>query len=557
MKKSSFLLLAAWLAVPYAVGCAPAGTVTTLAPVTTTTRPIPAVTNTAPLPWTIMVYLCADNNLEEFAMEDFNEMEVASTASSLIDVIVLIDRSASYDASDGNWSGTRLYKIRPDADMTRFGSTRLAGMGLTNAGDSDELNLSDTNTLRNFVAYCQTNYPNSNTMLIVWDHGDGWKDLPGGKKDLPFGDFRNPVTRMVCEDDGSGGTVMFNSDMSRALTNLHVDVLAFDACLMGMFEVAYEFAGFADYLIASPELEPGDGYPYEYWLANFANTSGAVSSLYTTLIDAYAQEYRYFDGVSLSAYDLTKCGTVMTALDAYAGDLLAATNDWLPLSGYTNLAEDDYGRVLGSGQFYGIYSGVNYHLDPYNLADKVAEPSSAALKTALDGFVLYEWHNVYDSAYTSATNAHGLALFFPDPMGVAGYYYAGSYTNFNRFNAQSRWTDYVRAFLDFPPYEIVGPAKSGAGSMPEDSEVLFQYEVLTPGSVIVRLQPGAGCDDDLSLYYRGQAVAYSWTDGADAPEVITNTAAKAGFYVIRVNRYAGSASPEFSVTVTEGTADVY
>ena len=46
-----------------------------------------------------------------------------------------------------------------------------------------------------------------------------------------------------------------------------VDVLAFDACLMQMAEVAYEVKDLADYVVGSEETEPGPGYPYDPFLA--------------------------------------------------------------------------------------------------------------------------------------------------------------------------------------------------------------------------------------------------------------------------------------------------
>ena len=44
---------------------------------------------------------------------------------------------------------------------------------------------------------------------------------------------------------------------------VHLDVINFDACLMAMYEVAYEFLGLTDYMVFSEEVEPGDGDPYD------------------------------------------------------------------------------------------------------------------------------------------------------------------------------------------------------------------------------------------------------------------------------------------------------
>jgi hypothetical protein len=42
------------------------------------------------------------------------------------------------------------------------------------------------------------------------------------------------------------------------------DFVAFDACLMGSVEIADCLEGRAGYVIASPELEPQDGYDYSW-----------------------------------------------------------------------------------------------------------------------------------------------------------------------------------------------------------------------------------------------------------------------------------------------------
>ena len=65
---------------------------------------------------TLVVYMAADNDLESAALEDLNEMEAAFYDEEKITVLVLLDRSDLYDNSNGNWSSTRLYKVKHDAN---------------------------------------------------------------------------------------------------------------------------------------------------------------------------------------------------------------------------------------------------------------------------------------------------------------------------------------------------------------------------------------------------------------------------------------------------------
>ena len=77
----------------------------------------PATTNA----WTIIVYVAADNDLEPFAILDLNEMEAASLPAG-VDIAVLADRIAGYDASNGNWTDARLGVIGRDHNVSTISS---------------------------------------------------------------------------------------------------------------------------------------------------------------------------------------------------------------------------------------------------------------------------------------------------------------------------------------------------------------------------------------------------------------------------------------------------
>ncbi|HUM71805.1 MAG TPA: hypothetical protein PLK31_23505, partial [Chloroflexota bacterium] len=95
-------------------------------PTTTLATPTPPATS-APLPtathdgaladWTILVYMAADNNLEQAALLDINEMEAAGS-SEKVHLLVQIDRAAGESVAQGDWTDTRRYRILGDADPT-------------------------------------------------------------------------------------------------------------------------------------------------------------------------------------------------------------------------------------------------------------------------------------------------------------------------------------------------------------------------------------------------------------------------------------------------------
>ena len=114
----------------------------------------------AAVTWNFLVYLDGDNNLESFAIDDFNEMEQVGSSAN-VNILVLLDLYSSL--------GTKLYKITRDSNTSRISSTVL----ISSTWDGSERDMSDPATLRNFIIYCQQNYPAGHTVLTLWNHGSG------------------------------------------------------------------------------------------------------------------------------------------------------------------------------------------------------------------------------------------------------------------------------------------------------------------------------------------------------------------------------------------------
>ncbi len=260
----------------------------------------------SPDQWTVMVYMCADNNLEGAGFDDFNAMEtIGSTAE--VNIILGVDFSSSHTGGP-SWSESRIYYIDYDTGGT-IGSTELPGSW------GSEQNFGDDATLIYFINYAQTTYPANNYILVLWDHGGGW-----------YG---------VCDDD-SHGDIISMSELSTALSDVSLDpieVVAFDACLMGQIEVAYQVLSYCDYVVFSEESIPWEGFPYEYWLDDLTTTpSMSPATLASTLVDRYCEAYDTgiysgvgADDVCLSAIQSSQLSSVSGALDAFSDALDSTT----------------------------------------------------------------------------------------------------------------------------------------------------------------------------------------------------------------------------------------
>jgi len=87
--------------------------------------------------WTLLVYLDADNDLEDAGIDDVNEMEVVGSTSD-VNILVQFDRIPDYDTSNGNWTDTRRGRVVQDSNPTSI-STTFASIGEQNMGDATVL----------------------------------------------------------------------------------------------------------------------------------------------------------------------------------------------------------------------------------------------------------------------------------------------------------------------------------------------------------------------------------------------------------------------------------
>ena len=141
--------------------------------------------------------------------------------------------------------------------------------------------MGDWEYLVGFTKWSMEKFPAENYMLIVWNHGSGWNkdNMFESSKGLSYDDVTHnnmttPQIRLALEKIGK------------------ISIFSMDACLMQMAEVAYEVKDYADYVIASEETEPADGYTYDTFLGplvNNPNMDGAALSKAT--VDSYIEFY--------------------------------------------------------------------------------------------------------------------------------------------------------------------------------------------------------------------------------------------------------------------------
>jgi hypothetical protein len=169
--------------------------------------------------WTVLGYFDGDQYFGDCGVTDvMNYLSSLSTPAN-VDIAIQADRCES-PYSYGTWKDTRRFKIEhmtySDDDFNDVCVDSTLG----------ELNMGSVETLKDFLIWGVSSYPSERYILILKNHGGGWK-------------------RGVCIDETDGG-ILSIKDIKTALdylfdmTGEKIDILAFDACLMGMVETAYE-----------------------------------------------------------------------------------------------------------------------------------------------------------------------------------------------------------------------------------------------------------------------------------------------------------------------------
>ena len=186
-----------------------------------------------------------------------------------------------------------------------------------------------------------------------------------------------------------------------------LNVVGFDACLMGMVEVAYALREVAGIMVASEQTEPGSGWPYTDILGPLvSNNPTSPTQLATLIVNEYADSYSAGAGITQSAVDVGKIEDIAVKFDAFAAK---ATSEWDKL------------KAARSSTFTYHTSDVPksyWGADAWGFAEETrkgvtsADIKSAAtdLRDALGGAVLAERHG------TGCNGSHGLAVYFPPDL---------------------------------------------------------------------------------------------------------------------------------------------
>jgi len=264
-------------------------------------------------------------------------------------------------------------------------------------------NMGAANTLRDFITYGVTNYDAKKYGLIMWDHGSGPIFGFGADENYQYDSLT--VREMDTAFQGA-----------YQQTNTKLDFVGFDACLMGTLEIGEMLSSYANFLVASEELEPGHGWDYTVILdAIGKGKTGRV--LGKAIADGFLEHSkinRTAKTITLSVVDLSTIDETVVALENLLNKLKPdlANPQLAPTIVKARLISESYGEGSSAVDNSDLVDIVDFAT---NLPAKY-KTEAQALIDAVNNSVLYNINSVYKP------NASGIAIYMPaNALGLFNY----------------------------------------------------------------------------------------------------------------------------------------
>ena len=331
----------------------------------------------APKAVTVMVYLTG-SDLEssgKAATNDVREMLRSGFDREQVNVVLFTGGTTRW-RSDFPVDECALYLLDDPSRPTEIERFPLMSMG-------------EADTLSFFLRTCRERFPADDYILILWDHGGG--PLLG-----------------VCVDRLYNGDMLTLSELDSALKDSGIAsekklrLIGFDACLMGSLEVAAVCAPYAEYMVASSELEPGSGWSYGFLSAIGADPDGA--ELGRRIIDGYfdgqASAVRRGTPVTLSCIDLSRIGELTDAMRPFFGGLAGNLTEG-SYSGYSVIRFGSASVARSTGSEYDLIDLRDF----LERASALDGSGSGEAIAALDAAVVY--------SRSTEDGLHGMTVYFP------------------------------------------------------------------------------------------------------------------------------------------------
>ena len=257
-------------------------------------------------------------------------------------------------------------------------------------------NMGDPNTLASFLKYGEENFKADHKIIIFWDHGG----LSG-----------------LCYDESFKRDGLRYDELKKAFTAVYgsapeevpFELIGFDLCVSGSYELANSISAFSHYMLGSEPSTPGAGWDYAYWFKELAKNPAIDGSLVGRAIcNGNMQYYKSSDTlkektdakiVSYSLIDLTKMPELREAYEEYFNEAVKRSNEEGSFSAaFARAAEN-----RNVDKYSNIYTDLG--LLAKNTKSIMPEASNKLLK-AIDKAVVYNKRGDY-------LKSKGISTYYP------------------------------------------------------------------------------------------------------------------------------------------------
>ncbi len=371
----------------------------------------------SPTPWLFILYWDGDNNLNDSFQAALTRLHQMA-ANPALTIVALVDGSGYGD--------TVRYQIQP-------GGQYVNGVNRWGLG---ELNLGNPQTLADFVLWARDSYPTEHVYLAIADHGRGIEGIAWDQTSSQTTFISVAGLRTALQSASRNGTAP-------------LDVVHYDACLMGMVENAYQIKDYARYFIASENLG-WSAFAYERYGAGVISTTQPIS-LARIVVDEYDRRVLNYPH-TLSALDLSKMDLLATSITSFA---LALQEN---ITTYQTVISSTWGETQKfDSRDYMVIDNWDEYVDLWDLADRLemrisnstVRIAAQKVKAAVEDAVVVERHADGGTPYAwDLSGSHGVAIYFPPMRGGWGYQQYVEEHPF-AFTAEGQWDEFLKTYFVF------------------------------------------------------------------------------------------------------------
>ncbi|HQF99745.1 MAG TPA: clostripain-related cysteine peptidase, partial [Clostridia bacterium] len=325
-------------------------------------------------------------------------------------------------------------------------------------------NFGDSKTLSEFIEFGVERYPADKYGLILWNHGAG-------------------SVKGVCFDANFGYDGLTLSEIKEALESTKeiigkkFEFIGLDACLMATYDMACIIEPYADYMIASQEIEPSSGWDYKRLISNLGK-----ETFYADVLNSYAEKQAQKNIYTLSAVKLSELSKAEAVIDELINQI--------------NCDLSYVGVAIEEGKEFGV-KGISRST---NLFDLGLLAESLGIEYDFSDFII----NVNGNAHSTAT---GISIYFPTEQKELLDTYSDICTN-------KRYIDFLKEYFAYQPETAI--AFTNRGYSADGSHLSFtlsKQSISYVQSVGYELHSYAGSEQTGKLYSVGTDNDISLSDG--------------------------------------------